>query len=688
VGNGGSYARHLYGLVFAILFVTGGTVSGATWTSINNGLPVLGAGASALAFDPASPATLYSWSDRGAVFKSMDGAANWIASKGLSDVHSLVIDPTNSSKIYALARNGIVRSTDGGATWVGANSGLPASYFTLLAIDPFNSSTLYAGATFVSLFRSTDGGESWTALNTGLPGGSLGSLTFDPITPSTIYAAGVNGAISKSTDGGESWITLKAPVTVGYADAVLSLAIDPTNPSLIYAGSFAAATGQPGPAFAGSGGIARSTNGGQSWSRINTGIPSDAFVRSLSMDPTAPSTIYGTYVVDGGWGMIKSMDRGESWSVINNGLPSGRFIGSNVLIDPNVPSTLYVGYVNFTTGIGGVVRSMDGGETWAAANTGRSTIDITVLTADPVDTATLYTAAGTEGLFKSVDHGASWSKLVDPWPGQYIRSLVVDYVRPSTLYAVADRTNGCFNVDDHLFKSTDGGAGWEIAGPRGNGCEFYPSSYLVMDPVDPSTLYVGGGGSFDDAFSAKTNNGGTSWGLFSVPMGMRVNAMVIDRTNPTTLYEGSWAGVFKSTDGGTTWTDLTLGLSVNTLALDPANPNVLYASTQGPYPFTTGFGGLFKSTNYGATWNAINTGLSDLIDARCPITSLVFDPADSNILYAGTAGYGVFKSIDGGATWTHFNDGLSGFDIRMLTVSPGTLFAGTRNGVFAIPITE
>src|SRR5262245_66612466 len=78
VGNGRSDARHLHGLVFAILFViagvASGATSGATWTQINNGLPFFGAGASALVFDRSSPATLYSWSDRGPVFKSVDGA--------------------------------------------------------------------------------------------------------------------------------------------------------------------------------------------------------------------------------------------------------------------------------------------------------------------------------------------------------------------------------------------------------------------------------------------------------------------------------------------------------------------------------------------------------------------------------------------------------------------------------------
>src|SRR5262249_28675810 len=112
-----SGSGHLYGIAFAILFATAGTVSGADWTPINSGLPVLGEGASALAFDASSPATIYSWCDSGVMFKTVDGAANWIAVKGLSNVHSLVIDPTDSSKIYALTRNGIVRSTNGGITW-------------------------------------------------------------------------------------------------------------------------------------------------------------------------------------------------------------------------------------------------------------------------------------------------------------------------------------------------------------------------------------------------------------------------------------------------------------------------------------------------------------------------------------------------------------------------------------------
>jgi len=667
-------------LVLALQFATTSTVSGATWIEINNGFPIAGAGATALAFDPANPSTLYSWTDKGVVFKSVDGAKTWTASYGASDVHSLVVDPTNSSKVYVIARGVVLKSTNGGESWKSAKGGLPARFITSLAIDPFTPSTLYAG-TYSGLFKSTDEGKSWSALNTGLPSSSLVVLTFDPVTPSTVYGVGVSGGIFKSTDGGERWAAVKAPVNVAFGDSVLSLALDSGNPTIIYAGSFAAAIG--GPGGVGRGNIAKSTDGGESWNRINAGISRDAFVRSMSIDPTVPSTIYGSYSVDGGWGIIKSTDRGENWREINNGLPSGKFNGSRVLIDPAAPATLYAGYVDFTTGVGGVVKSVDAGETWTPTNAGRNMINITVLTADPVD-GTLYAAAGTDGLFKSVDGGAGWSKLVDPWPGQYVRSMVIDSLHRSTSYAFVERTNGCWNFDDVVFKSIDGAASWVPTGPRGNGCDFYSPSYLVMDPTDPYTLYIGGGGDFEEAMASKTNDGGISWRYVGAPTATRINTMAIDPTNPAILYEGSLVGLFKSIDGGTTWTDPALGMDVNTLALDPANPNVLYAATQG-----SDASGLFKSTDGGATWIAISKGLSDLIETHSPITALVVDPADSNILYAGTAGYGVFKSTDGGDNWNPFNDGLPSFHIRVLTLSPdrpSTLYAGTRNGVFAFRV--
>jgi hypothetical protein len=90
----------------AILFIGGSAFSATTWKQIRGGLPVDGVGAFALAMDPTNPSTLYSWTDYGSLFKSADGAESWNAIGGVSEVHSLVIDPQDSSTMYAVAQRG------------------------------------------------------------------------------------------------------------------------------------------------------------------------------------------------------------------------------------------------------------------------------------------------------------------------------------------------------------------------------------------------------------------------------------------------------------------------------------------------------------------------------------------------------------------------------------------------------
>jgi photosystem II stability/assembly factor-like uncharacterized protein len=126
---------------------------------------------------------------------------------------------------------------------------------------------------------------------------------------------------------------------------------------------------------------------------------------------------------------------------------------------------------------------------------------------------------------------------------------------------------------------------------------------------------------------------------------------------------------------------------VNLLVIDSAQPSVLYAATEGNYGSPRGFRGLFKSTDGGATWSAIDNGLADLRDLGSNMTAIVIDSSSSNVLYAGFSGGGVFKSSDGGANWSRFNDGLANLDVRSLIIAPGaghTLYAGTSGGVFRI----
>ena len=140
----------------------------------------------ALAIDPANPATLYAGANGGGVFKSADGGANWAAvSMGLTGVYvfALAIDPADPATLYAGADAGVFKSTDSGASWTVANLGLTIPDVSTVAIDPMTPATLYAGTSGGGVFKSTDSGASWTAANTGLTNLAVNSLAIDPRLP-------------------------------------------------------------------------------------------------------------------------------------------------------------------------------------------------------------------------------------------------------------------------------------------------------------------------------------------------------------------------------------------------------------------------------------------------------------------------------------------------------------------------
>lgn len=185
-----------------------------------------------------------------------------------------------------------------------------------------------------------------------------------------------------------------------------------------------------------------------------------------------------------------------------------------------------------------------------------------------------------------------------------------------------------------------------------------------------------------------------AWDWFT---GLRsgVRALAIDPAHPANLYAGiddvdtESSGLFKSTDGGASWSNTGLtAMAINLVAIDPSNRNIIYVGMEGHYSQPTGFQGLFKSTDDGTSWLGINRGLEGLMGTRLTATTaLIIDPANANIVYLGTSNGGVFRSADGGANWSPFNDGLANLQIRALAVAAGprhTVYAGTAGGVFKI----
>ncbi len=225
--------------------VSKSTDGGATWVAANTGLPVA-PHVGTLAIDPATPTTLYAGTYRGGVFKSTDGGTTWVAaSTGLTNtsVRALAIDPATPSTVYAAGTTdyqvgtsggGVFKSTDGGATWIAANTGLTDTYVTSLAINPATPATLYAGTFGGGAFKTTDGGATWVAANTGLTDTYVGTLAINPATPTTLYA-GTYRSVSKSTDGGATWVAVNAGL--GPGTLILTLAIATATPASLYVGT-------------------------------------------------------------------------------------------------------------------------------------------------------------------------------------------------------------------------------------------------------------------------------------------------------------------------------------------------------------------------------------------------------------------------------------------------------------------
>jgi photosystem II stability/assembly factor-like uncharacterized protein len=597
-------------------------------------------------------------------------------------VYSVLSDPRNLATLYAGTNHGVLKSTDGGSTWTGANAGLPKgwpAWAQVLAIDPVNSSIVYVQK-WQGLFKSTDGGQSWNSLTEPRPGFQIQKLFIDAI-HAIMYAG---PGLFKSTDGGMTWRTVSAGVT-GYCCDLLYF--DPVT-STLYAHGGSDPIQNPGDY----GQIYKSTDEGSTWSPAGRGFRDDASTSFVS-DPTTPGTIYAPYV-QLNWsgsppvfGLMKTTDGGESWNAIQPPLP-GAYILS-LAVDAN--GTVYIDYNS-----GDAFKSTDGGATWSPASSVPAVSDVPALLTDSTQPNVVFAAAGDDGIFRSGDGGGHWAKLSGfQFDTNFYghRTVSADYLATDPRDSQILYTGGiCF-----LYRSADAGINWQNLYAGQTYCG--ESGLLALDPRDSNTLFLGQLSlSEGDSSLLKTSDGGATWRQVWSSTDSYLVALAVDPTAPNTVYAGishfaeSSRGLLKSTDRGENWSEVDLGPAVNVLAIDPVHPNTLYAATSTDnYGDPTGFAGLSKSTDGGVSWSAINNGLETLLNTGAPITALVFHPGNSNIVYAATSGGGVFRSMDGGMHWSAFNEGLGNLNVRALATArgrPGLLYASTSGGIFVVPILD
>jgi len=332
---------------------------------------------------------------------------------------------------------------------------------------------------------------------------------------------------------------------------------------------------------------------------------------------------------------------------------------------PGQPNVFYIGFDN-----GGVWRSTDYGSTWHPLFDDQPTGSIGAIAVAPSDPNVIYVGTGAgiirpdlstgDGMYKSTDAGATWTHL-GLRDSQMIADIVVDPRNPDRLFvAVLGHPYGP-NEERGIFRSTDGGRTFEKVLYRD---EYTSGNDLLMDPSNPNTLYAA---------------------LWQQQEGFRESLEL----------GGTGGGIFKSTDGGTTWRPLTQGLPVvieANLAAAPSNPRLLYAmvaglprAAEGGGPggpqSTTGIVGFYKSTDAGEHWTPVDVPEGPVgpatphVDTRPlarigggDLPTITVDPKDENTIYSATVV--MWRSEDGGVHWSAVRGAYGGDDYQKIWINP------------------
>lgn len=656
------------------------TDGGSTFTPIFDGQGTLSIGA--LALDPRDSNILYvgtgesnpgggSTTQPGdGVWKTTDGGATWqhLGLDNTVETGRIVIDPKNPNNVFVAAMGnlfthnidrGVYRSQDGGATWTKVLFISDGAGAIDLAIDPVTPSRVFAatwerqrtpsariyGGPGSGLWRSTDGGTTWTALAGGLPASSTEpsriGVVVAPSSPSTVYAIYSRKAdfslegLFRSTDSGTTWTKQSATslASIIGAQGYWSgrLFVHPTNPNDLWVDGV---------------GLAHSTNGGASFTAIS-GLHADHHAQWFS--PANPAVILkGT---DGG--LYRTTNGGSSWTHFNN-LPISQFY--TVEAHALDPSRIYGGLQD-----NGVQRTPDGQINDWSRIVGGDGLEVHV---DLRSTQVVYAESQFGALRRSTDGGTTFSSATSGLSGRlgWKTPIAIDPASTGT-----GTSSTLYLGSSMLFRSTNSAGSWTaISGDLTNGDQgvgtvvFGTITTVAVAPSNKNTIYIG----TDDGNVWVTQNAGASYTRIDASLpDLWVTRVAVDPGNDAIAYatfsgfrvDQPLAHVFRTTDHGATWTDISSDLPdapVNAIAIDPRQSSTLYVGSDV---------GAFVSTDLGASWAPLGTGLPD-----APVSDLKVLAGPPATLYAATYGRSVYSIELPGAPATavidaHFDSDADGF---------------------------
>ena len=402
------------------------------------------------------------------IYKSTDGGESW---KLLEEVTG---DPSEGGVYINEYNDTEIYSVFGRETFISKDAGISSDVFLdtkehpiipdvgveIITFGESESEVFMAG--LQGVYRTYDNGKTWIESNTGF----VGSEVVDLVTSldGTMYATTYNLGIFKSTDGGKNWVFASFGIKNWYG---MQLATHPEDADTVFTTT--------------NGGVYKSTNAGESWKLIGDSDLCDdedaggnCHYHGIVVEKEAPFKVLvgsgGDQYAKEGVGLTGSEDNGESWRNSDDGFVRDVHV-SKLIIDPNNSNVFYAttqGETEYTDKVGdgaGVFKSTDRGNNWTQINNGLNSLETNVLAVDPNDSDVLYLGTDDDGIYKSINGGENWEKLipsasfgvgdivVDPQNSNNVYMGTVDYFRLSESRGVL----GDFGV----YKSTDGGTTWE-----------------------------------------------------------------------------------------------------------------------------------------------------------------------------------------------------------------------------------
>lgn len=645
----------------------------------NLGPAVAGGRVSAVAGIPGDPAVYYVGAAAGGVFKTTDGGDTWqaiFAKQGSASIGAIALAPSNPNYV-----------------WVGTGE-------SNIRNDVIDGDGVYF---------SPDAGHTWKFMGLG-GAGQISRIVVDPSNPDVVLVAALGHAwapnedrgVFRTVDGGKTWKkTLFVDAGTGASDLVMA----PGNPKVLYAGMWEArrypwtmVNGGP------TGGIYRSTDGGETWTKLQKGLPSGDLGRiALAVASSNPNHVYALIATKGNL-LWQSTDRGDSWTEVsdNHALDVRPFYFSRFMVSPSDENKLY--FLSFY-----LMESDDGGKTAHAIDRGVH-VDHHAMWIDPKNPKRII-QGNDGGAYVSLNAGKT-RRFLDNLPIEQFYQVAVGSAQPFTVCGgLQDNSAWCGVSSDYGRHGVTAATWYTAVGGDGE--------YAVPAPSDPNIIYADSQEGYIERLDKMTH----------VSRSIRPTLEAAERSKPADLkYRFNWTSpiavspsdsnlvylganvVFKSADGGNSWSVISPDLTRNdkskqnvagepvhhdissaenydtilSITISPVDPRVIWVGTDD---------GLVQVTRDGGkSWTNVTANIAGA-PAWARVYQIGVSPFDPSEAYVSFDAHMlddrrpyVYKTDDYGKTWQNISGGLPAnapvYVVREDPNQRGLLVAGTDTGLF------